>query len=160
MAELSGLIVTVLGLSYELTSSLYTYARSVKSAKDDVGRLGAELFALVGALEHVKRQQEQNSSADPADEDTRNPNRIMFQRVLQECLGFLQELHKSLVIPTGRLQAKMFKLRWPFQENQTRQHIQRIERVKTYFVLSLTTDEMSGVCHSFLLEKNPIKYKF
>jgi hypothetical protein len=142
MADISGLIVTVLGLSFELTSSLYNYARSVKSAKDDIQKLSTELFALIGALDHINRQEMQNSSIGHSDAVARLPHRDNVRHVLDECLGFLTELHKALVIPKGKIEAKKYKMLWPFKESQTRQHIERLERVKTYFILSLVTDEM------------------
>lgn len=147
MADLSGLILTALGLSYELTSSLYTYARNVKSAKDDIHKLSTELFALIGALEHINRQNKQSSSSDHSNEVVQLPHRKMFQNVLDDCIGFLKELHNALIIPKGQLQARRYKMLWPFKESQTRQHLERLERVKTYMVLSLVTDEMYVVYH-------------
>ena len=147
MADLSGLILTALGLSYELTSSLYTYAKSVKSAKDDIHKLSTELFALIGALEHINRQNKQSSSSDHAKGVAQVPHREMFQNVLDDCIRFLKELRTVLIIPKGQLQARRYKMLWPFKESQTRQHIERLERVKTYMVLSLVTDEMYVVRH-------------
>ncbi len=139
--------MTVLGLSFELTSSLYNYARSVKSAKDDIQKLSTELFALIGALDHINRQETQNSLTGHSDAVARLPHRDNVRRVLDECCGFVTELHKALAIPKGQMEAKKYKMLWPFKESQTRQHIERLERVKTYFVLSLVTDEMLVFFH-------------
>ena len=50
MADLSSLIFTVLGVSFEVTSIIYTYAKDVKRASKDMQQLSNEIFALVGVL--------------------------------------------------------------------------------------------------------------
>lgn len=115
MADLSGLILSALGLSYEISSSLYTYARSVKSAKDDFQKLSTELFTLIGALDHLNREDKQIPASDQSNGVAQLPHREMFQNVLNDCIGFLKELHNALVIPKGQPQAKMYKMPWPFK---------------------------------------------
>lgn len=50
MADLSGIILTVLGVSFEVTSTIYTYAKDVKNASKDIQQLSNEIFALIGVL--------------------------------------------------------------------------------------------------------------
>ena len=147
MADLSGLVLTVLGVSFDLASTLYSYAKDVREAKNAIQQLSNELYALIGVLEHLNRQQEQltlsESNLDepealmqPYDENT-------LTSILSECLDFLHGLQKSLEIPAGRLRSSLHKLKWPLKDSDMKEHLQRLERVKTYFILALVTDDLS-----------------
>lgn len=141
MADISGLILTVLGLSFEISSSIYSYSQDVKAASDSIHRLSSELFALIGVLEHVKLQKQREKSIQPSlrgktgDSDN-------LKRVLEDTLVFLKELKISLDPPQSRLKATIQRLKWPLKEKETQSHLQRLERVKTYFILSQVTEEM------------------
>ena len=145
MADISGLILTVLGLSFNLASTLYTYAHDVKGARGDIKALSNELFALIGVFQHLKMQQE-GQVPEKIDEQlfAEEPNQPIFREVLQECIEFLQELQQKLMTPKSRFQAKIQKMKWPFQSDEIKQHLQRLERAKTYFMLALMSDEMSS----------------
>ncbi|MCJ1405083.1 hypothetical protein MMC11_008309 [Xylographa trunciseda] len=146
MADLSGLVLTVLGVSFDLASTLYSYAKDVKEAKNAIQQLSNELYALIGVLEHLKRQQEQLSlsenESDRPEALVHSSNEATLTTILSECLDFLYQLQKSLKIPTGRLQSAFHKLKWPLKDSETKGHLQRLERVKTYFVLALVTDDL------------------
>jgi len=60
---------------------------------------------------------------------------------LKQTLEFLEELQKALVEPKGRFKKATHLMKWPLKEGETEKHLKRLERVKTYFVLSLVTDE-------------------
>ena len=141
MADISGLILTVLGLSFELTSALYSYSRDVKGASQDIQQLSNELFALIGVLEHIKMQRERES-LDPQSKSPTAMDPESLHRVLNETIEFLQELQDSLATPKSRLQAVAQKLKWPLKEKDAKRHLMRLERVKSYFVLSQVTEEM------------------
>lgn len=145
MADVSSLILTVLGLSFNVATTLYSYAKDVKGARGDIQQLSNELFALIGVLQHLKMQQESTlvelSAKHLLAEES---NRPIVQEVLHECIEFLQELQQKLMVPKSRFQAKLQKMKWPFQRDEIRQHLQRLERVKTYFMLALMSDEMSA----------------
>ena len=146
MADVSGLILTVLGLSFNVASMLYTYAKDVRDARGDIQRLSNELFALTGVLQHMKIQQERAPGLDVVDLSLiEESNGSIVREVLQECIEFLQDIHQKLAIPKNRLQAKIQKMRWPFQDNEMRQHLARLERVKTYFMLALMSDDLSAL---------------
>ena len=143
MADISGLILTVLGLSFTLASTLYSYAKDVKGARSDIQQLSNELFALIGVLQHLKMQQEGQMAEKPDEHSfAGESNQPVFREVLQECVEFLQELQQKLMTPKSRFQAKIQKMKWPFQSDEIKQHLQRLERVKTYFMLALMSDEM------------------
>ena len=141
MADLSGLILTVLGLSFDIASTLYSYSKDVKGASKEIQQLSNELFALIGVIEHVKRQRERSLPDQPAKQLMADDNGSL-SRVLNETVDFLHELQDSLATPKSRFQAMAQKLKWPLQEKDTKNHLLRLERVKSYFVLSQVTEEM------------------
>lgn len=145
MADFSGLILTVLGVSFQVASAIYSYSSDVKDAKGDIQQLSNEIFALIGVLERLKVNQDQFSAGELTDHSkafSQQSNQDSLRHVLQQSLEFLQDLHKRLESPKTRFQAKIQKLKWPFEQKETSQHLQRLERVKTYLILSLMTDEM------------------
>ena len=141
MADLSGLIVTVLGLSFEIASTLYSYSEDVKGASVQIRQLSNELFALIGVIEHIKLQRERGTLDQQPKSFIDNDSNTL-ERVLNETVEFLQELQDSLAVPKSRFHAVAQKLKWPLQEKETKAHLLRLERVKSYFVLSQVTEEM------------------
>lgn len=145
MADVSGLVLTVLGISFKVASIIYSYAKAVHGAGNEIRQLSNELFALIGVLERMKRQQDemsQGKSDDRSKAFAQEDNQASLRTVMQESLEFLQDLQDSLEIPKGRFQARLQKLEWPLKESEVKQHLQRLERVKTYMILSLMTDEV------------------
>ncbi|KAL9046164.1 MAG: hypothetical protein Q9214_000932 [Letrouitia sp. 1 TL-2023] len=164
--DASGLVVTGLAICFEVASLLYSYGKQVKGARRDIQNLSNELFGLIGALEHVKIQQEHHAAEDAESsqpppyhemeiDDTtsetdygKNDSSINITHppkmasVLKQTIEFLRELQQSLVEPKGRLNAAMHLMKWPLRESEVQRHLDRLERVKTYFVLSLVTDEV------------------
>ena len=161
--DLSGLVVTGLGLCFEVASTLYSYGKQVKGARKEIQILTNELFGLIGALEHVKSQQEKHAlqekescrppeymNIDNSDTKTRHGNEIAHVKdshqpkitlVLEQTVEFLQELQQSLGVPKGRLNAAVHLMKWPLRESEVQRHLTRLERVKTFFVLTLVTDD-------------------
>lgn len=153
MAEISGLVLAVLGISFQVASAIYSYCRDVKDAKGDIQQLSNEIFALIGVLERLKVNQDQISTGKSTDHSkafSQESNQDSLRHVLQQSIEFLQDIHNRLESPKTRSQAKIQKLKWPFEQKETTQHLQRLERVKTYLILSLMTDEMSASTRSIL----------
>lgn len=153
MAEISGLVLTVLGVSFQVASAIYSYSRDVKDSKGDMEQLSNEIFAIIGVLEHLKVNQEQISAGKSTDHSkvfSQESNQGILRRVLHQSLYFLQNIHKRLEFPKTRFQAKIQMLKWPFEQKETAQHLQRLERVKTYLILSLMTDQMFASIRSKL----------
>ena len=161
--DVSGLVFTCLGICFEVASTLYSYGKQVKGARRNIQSLSNELFGLIGALEHLKLQQKQqadqeaqSSQPPPYMEIDDQPSAVDFKApgsakdahkeniasVLAQTETFLKELQQSLVEPSGRLNAAMHLMRWPLRENEINRHLSRLERVKTFFILSLVTGEV------------------
>ena len=165
--DISGLAITALSTSFKLASELYSYATRVKGAKGDIEALSNELFGLIGALEHLKLQEarsledragsiglseysEKRPSAEAADEIPGPAiHKANVRLVLVQTLDLLNELQGILLEPKGRFHATVQLLKWPLKENEMQMYLKRLERVKTYFVLSLVTDEVFASSFSF-----------
>lgn len=163
--DVSGLVVTGLGICFELASTLYSYGKDVKGARRDIQSLSTELFGLIGALEHFKLQNEQlsaqaeQSSQPPPyveidniqsktkhtkEESAKDGSQENIASVLEQTVSFLRELQQSLKIPPNRLNAAIHFIKWPLRESEVNRHLNRLERVKTFFILSMVTDEVDG----------------
>lgn len=167
MADLSGLVISALAISFEIASTLYSYGKEVKGARKDIRSISNELFGLIGVLEHLKLQSEHGlddevtlvdaseftslrSSTDLSDQSkggnpantAREVHRNNVSSVLIQTLEFLQELQQTLHLPRGRLAAAVNLMKWPLQQGDMAKHLKRLERVKSYFVLSLVADEV------------------
>ena len=165
MMDVSGLVITVLSVSFELASELYSYAQRVRGARRDIQALSNELFGLIGALEHFKLQQErkledipastkppQYAEKDPSTDSIGQPANV--SSILSQTLEFLNELQGTLSKPMGRVQATVQLLKWPLKEGDMQKHLKRLERVKTYFILSLVTDEAFALSHVMVLKSS------
>lgn len=163
MADVSGLVITALEVGFEITSKLYEYGKQVRGARREIQALSSELFSLLGILEQVKRRQEQillgddetlvnetgafqspNTSSKgltSLSDDDAESKISNTHSVLNQTLEFLQDLLQTLTPRKGRFANKLQLLQWPFKENEMKKHLKRLERVKTYFLLSLVTDE-------------------
>lgn len=162
--DASGLVLTSLGICFKVTSLLYSYGKQVKGARHDIRDLSNEVFGLIGALQHLGIQLEHRSKLqeDPLqptpysqseanDQEasdyqqhgsTKDSYQTIDASVLNQTVEFLQELQKSLEVPKGRWAATAQLLKWPLRESEVQKHLNRLERVKTYFVLSLITGEV------------------
>lgn len=119
--------------------SLIDYGKTVKGASDDISKLSQELFALKGILEHLQSQFNSESLAGLTAYDPKT-----FTGMIESTDAFLQSLLSSLEKPKLRFKKSMQKLEWPFKKNEVDQHIARLERVKTWFILVLMTDALSA----------------
>ncbi|KAL9101489.1 MAG: hypothetical protein Q9163_003260 [Psora crenata] len=163
--DVSSLVISVISLSFKVASTLYSYGKEVKGARRDIQSLSNELFGLIGVLEHLKLREEQciteadaKSLESAHSPETLRSSNLTAQReadwasersdeanvhsVLNQTLEFLHELLESLVEPKRRFKAKLHLLTWPLRASEMQKHLERLERVKTYFVLFLVTDEV------------------
>lgn len=50
MADVSGLIIAVITVSFKVTSKIWSYCKDVKNAPKEIEMLSSEIFALGGVL--------------------------------------------------------------------------------------------------------------
>ena len=171
MADVSGLVISTLAISFEIASTFYSYGKQVKGARKEIQALGNELYGLIGVLEHLKYQNEpmfledeetlvdkseylavlpsSSRSALSGSKSTAETSLMSGSQsseifsVLKQTLEFLQELQKSLNEPKGRLAVAVHLLKWPLKQSDMEKHLKRIERVKTFFLLALMSDEIT-----------------
>jgi len=126
----------------KIVSSLIEYGKGVKGASADIRRLSEEVFSLRGVLEHLQAQvdpestelsQELWSEAAPY-----NPEQL--KSTIQTTNGFLQSLLTDLEEPKSTFKRLSQKLEWPLSQEKLNVHLARLERVKSWLILVLTTD--------------------
>lgn len=137
--SITGLILQV----SQTLSSLINYAQTVHSARSDIQKLSEELFALKGILDHLAAQIK--SKPPPYDSDAQSLpfNTEILTRALQPTNEFLQSLLKDLEEPATKFGKLKQKLEWPFTQEQFNAHLLRLERVKSWLILVLMTDNVA-----------------
>ena len=128
--SITGLVLAVGGV----IKSVVQYCSHVREAAKEIRALNTELlgelFALQGALTQL------SSKADPP-----NSSGPEFQLMLQAADQALATLAKYLTPGgTSKFGQSLEKLRWHWRKEDVQKHIQRIQRVKVWFILLLTTD--------------------
>ena len=152
LASLSGLVIAI----QELVSAIYKYGKGVKGAKKEINQLCSELFALKAALEHMRLNL--NDTIDIVDEE--KPNATFssslveskeFSNMLDTTDTFVKDLSKSFNKGPGRLDAVMTSWAWPLKKEDVKNELQRLERLKSYFILANTTDNLE-LCKQIYME--------
>lgn len=136
--SITGLVVDV----SHIIARLIKYGKAVQSAKSDMRKLGEELFALKGILDHLaaqalleppKYQETESENAAPSNED-------VMLRVLQQTKTFIDGLTKDLEPAETKFKSLKQKFEWPFTQEKFNEHLTRLERVKSWLILVLTAD--------------------
>jgi hypothetical protein len=60
---------------------------------------------------------------------------------LEDTIELFKELQEALAKPKGRDKISILFLTWPLIKGEMKKHLIRLERVKSYFMLSLFTEE-------------------
>ncbi|KAJ6111824.1 hypothetical protein N7523_007885 [Penicillium sp. IBT 18751x] len=138
--------ISIVGLIMDVStiiSSLINYAKAVQSAKSEIRQLSEELFALKGILEHLSKvaprdepKLEQTELPDSFDQD-------VLMRVLETTNEFLESLLADLETPKTKFKRLKQKMQWPFTQEDTNEHLAKLERVKSWLILVLTADHVS-----------------
>jgi hypothetical protein len=126
--SITGLVIAVGGIA----NTVLTYAVDAHNASDDINVLLTELLALKGVLESI----ESNPAAkalDPAD--------LTFSETLKSGLQILDKLRTDLE-PKSKLSDAIRQLKWPLKKKDVLQHLDRLERLKSYWLLVLTKRNM------------------
>ena len=130
MDGLSGFasVVAVLDLSAKLSSTCYRYYRSAKGAKEEIQSILDELSSLQLVLRRIETlETDSSTSSSVVHEILRSPNGPLYQ-----CGQSLNQLLIKL--------ESCRSLTWPLKSNEVESHLVAIERLKTTFILALSTD--------------------
>ncbi len=128
--SIAGLVLAVGGV----IKSVVQYCSDVRDAAKEIRTLTtellAELFALQGALAQLNSKTISSNPAGPE-----------FELMLQSADQALASLAAYLTSGgNSKFGQSMQKLRWNWKKEDVQKHIQRIERVKVWFILLLTTN--------------------
>lgn len=142
-ASLTGLIVAL----EQIISRIFKFGKGIKDAKKEINQLCSELFALKGSLEHIRM----NFNSSKAFVEPDGALQSLFPPLLktEECSrmftateSLVEDLTKRLSPAPGRLNSLMQSLTWPLKKDDIKDFISRLERLKSYFLLATTSDNM------------------
>lgn len=140
MADPLSIVASVIAIA-QLTERLialgYVYLGGTKAASKDLRELVNELQSLGKVLvvlqDYAQADQNLQSTALQSLNGQNGP--------LPGCALELRRLQLKLE-PKQGLRGMIQSLKWPFKEQETQQHIARIQRQKSLFILALTVDHM------------------
>ena len=146
----------------EIIWTLHDYATLVKEAQDEICRLSKELFALKGVLEYINSRRQMLASTNGADAGSDSVKNIFssdeFQGVLSSTILHLQNLLMTLQQPKTRFKRAIHKLTWPLTRAEFDEHVVNLERVKSWFILSMMTDSLSVTNYSVWVGEQSVKF--
>ncbi|KAJ5092536.1 hypothetical protein NUU61_007406 [Penicillium alfredii] len=142
MADPASIVSLILETGRVITC-LINYAHAVQNAKADSRRLSEELFALKGILEHLAAH-ERAPQPDDSKDSTAAIDPAILSRTLYTTSQLLGSLLKDLEEPATKSQRLKQRLTWPFTQDQFNKHLARLERVKSWLILVLMTDNASA----------------
>ena len=142
-------IVTISGLAVtieQIVAAIYRYGKGVNDSKKEMNQLCSELFALKGALEHVRLNlQNAEASSPPGSLSVPIIGTMEFSSMVVTTESALTDLLKRLEKPQGRINTALNRLTWPLRKDDIRDETQRLDRLKLYFILATTTDNLCVV---------------
>ncbi|KAK1749484.1 hypothetical protein QBC47DRAFT_270404, partial [Echria macrotheca] len=118
------------------------YGREVKDASGDIQALSTELFALEGILRHVETQIDSVSSSAHSS-PSHTPAFAQLLQSTHQTLDSLAKLLSHTPSSSSNLAITTRSLKWPLRKGQVAEQIQKLERLKTLYILSLTGDTFS-----------------
>ena len=143
-ATIAGLAVAI----EQIVAAIYQYGKGVKDSRKEISQLCSELFALKGALEHVRLNlQDAGASSTSAPASLFSPiiGTKEFINMLDTTKSALADLSRRLEKPHGRVTIALNRLTWPLKKDDIRNETQRLDRLKLYFILATTTDNLCVV---------------
>ncbi len=117
-----------------LIKQLYEYGKEVKSAQKDIVDLSSELTALEGVLADVETLHVTTSGSSHAD----------LTKMLEAASTMADALSTKLR-PRPKASHRVYQsLKWPFDRVEVEAVIAKIERLKSWFMLRLMTDDQAA----------------
>lgn len=125
-----------------LITKIISYAKAVRDARSDTQKLIEELFAIKGILEHLSTQVRPQDLNAPSlnSEPLALFNPELLESTLRTTHEFIQSLLSDLEEPASRFKRLKAKLEWPLTKEGANTHLLRLERVKSWLILVLTSD--------------------
>lgn len=143
-ATISGLALTI----EQIVAAIYRYGKGVNDSKKEMRQLCSELLALKGALEHVRmdvQDTEASSTSAPGSPFVPIIGTKEFTHMLDSAKSALEDLSARLEKPNGRVATALNRWTWPLKKDDIKAETQRLDRLKLYFILATTTDNLCVV---------------
>jgi hypothetical protein len=135
--SIAGLVLSI----GSVVQILVNYCLDAKDARKDIQSLTTELFALKGVLEHIEYQQQAFSSDLTSPKPAKYASQE-FSRMLESAKELLESLRKSLEPTQSHFGRSVQRMSWPLKKEDVQKQILRIERVKTWLIVVMTTDNL------------------
>ena len=149
--------VSIAGLVLQIgvtIGHIYDYAKQIKEAKNDIRDLYAELLALKGILEQMKIEEDSLLSGS----GNREMVPLFSSESVRDALNTTDSLLCNILDGLQKRQApgrrSIKKLQWPLAKNELRAHIERLERLKSFFILVMMKDSSyvtARALHAYIL---------
>lgn len=120
---------------------LVKYASDASGSRMEIQLLTTELFALKGVLEHIQYQQQNFPTSEDASGLAKYGS-LEFSPMLESTKELLDSLSKSLELAPSRLGQSIQRMTWPLKKEDVQKKIGQIERVKTWLITVMTSDNM------------------
>lgn len=133
MLGITASIVGLIQLSGKVASLGYGYIGAVKRASADVQDLVDELISLSKVLIALRQF---------ADDNPQSEALATLSGPLRGCTLELEKLERKLKPVDSTWRRMLGSLKWPLKEAEMGQVIGRLERLKSLFVIALSTDHM------------------
>lgn len=142
MAELFGTaagIIQVAEVGFNLATTLYKYASTVKGAERDIKRIARDVKLTSKVLERTHEQLKADQQAQLCTNDAL----VDLEDVLEGCREAFKEvddsLNKSMKPPSGKLGMSLTeKLKWPLKQDKLEVLRANLEKLKTTLLLMLS----------------------
>ncbi|WKT49340.1 hypothetical protein QSH57_014270 [Fusarium oxysporum f. sp. vasinfectum] len=143
-------IIGLVGQISDLIQRAYNYGKAVHDAQSDMRKLYTELLALKGVLEQLEKLD--IASAEPHIADLKR------SKEFRKTLSSTSELVGRLVDNLNKKQTSSRRVNaflWPWVKDDVKADIQDLERVKTWFIVMMIT-ENSTQMEVLLIESHEI----
>lgn len=120
--SIAGLVLAV----GSVAQGVLSYAMAVKEAGRDISQLLTELLALKGFLEQIQSDKQSQAAYFETTE---------YYELLQTGFQVVRSLELDLNRPVTKIGSVVSRLKWPLKKEDARKHFERLERVKSYFLL-------------------------
>ncbi|KAL9079823.1 MAG: hypothetical protein Q9157_001332 [Trypethelium eluteriae] len=136
-------LVSLAALVGDIIWKVYEYGKEVKEWRSERRALWEELFALKGVLEHTQQRYEYfQATDDPMNGTTPFMQSKEFREMILSTKEFLDDLSSRLTVPKDKLRKAVKALKWPLDKSDILMSIERLERVKAWFVLTMMSDSL------------------
>jgi Asp-tRNA(Asn)/Glu-tRNA(Gln) amidotransferase C subunit len=128
-------IIGLVGQISDLIQRAYNYGKAVHDAQSDMRKLYTELLALKGVLEQLEKLD--IASAEPHIADLKR------SKEFRKTLSSTSELVGRLVDNLNKKQTSSRRVNaflWPWVKDDVKADIQDLERVKTWFIVMMMTE--------------------